>query len=269
MEAAKLKNFIIIVLLLVNLTFGTMFLLDALTEARTVKLTKSNTIAAFQNAGIIISSKTFDAVEAPPQGGGVVTRRLAEEMMFVETFLGVEPKAEDRGGNIMYYSGTNGDALIRGDGSFEVTLPDYLTVSGGFTADVADGFLNDLNAALGVEAVRLDSENRLIYRFLRGGFEVFNQSIEFEDNDENGVVIRGNYTFGLEHPTTTAENDDDITSLFKFLRAIEAQGILCTEVTAINNGWVFTANEYVLAKAFETDSGTYLLTANELVNISV
>jgi hypothetical protein len=281
MEASKLKNFIIIVLLLVNITFGAMFLLDMWMEHQTAELAVSNTIAAFQNAGIVISRKTFDILKPPQVNSVIITRRLAEEMAFVETLLGSGLTAEDRGGNIMYYSGPNGNALIRGDGSFEVTLPQFAATSGDSAADAADGLLKELNTVLGLEMMKFSDDDTLMYRFMRSGFEVFNQTIEFEftasgdaddstDNAEiDGVVIRGNYTFGVEYPTTTAENDDDITSLFKFLREIEAQGILCTEVTAISNGWVFTANEYVLAKAFETDSGTYLLTADELVNITV
>ncbi|MDR0817998.1 MAG: hypothetical protein LBN43_00275 [Oscillospiraceae bacterium] len=257
MTSSSLKTYFIVLLVIVNLLFIGLVVTDVWDVTSSEALGQDDLALIYQNSGVELAEDAYDS-KADRLAGGRVTRTGEAELSFTERVLGVGTKAEDRGGSNVYYIGTNGIANFRADGYFEITLPH--SSSGGKKSLYAQA--EEFAGTLGLKLGKLSTAGRsLSYVLLRGDTEVINQYVKFEFGIAGGVTISGVYVLGDETETGAYDYADIFTASLKFLREIEASGILCGSVTGIKGVYIFESSAYVPAWRFDTDAGVFILNA--------
>lgn len=119
MDRFRLKNLIILILLLLN---G--FLLFSLAQRRTAereafRRTAEQLTALFEGDGMTLDPDAI-STDAPPDGV-TLARDTALEEQAAAFLLGEVLSSSDQGGGIYHYSGAGGEALFRSSGGFEAS----------------------------------------------------------------------------------------------------------------------------------------------------
>lgn len=180
MDRCRLKNIIILILVLVN---G--FLLASLAQRRSAeqdsfRRTAEQLVALFQADGMTLDPYAISR-DAPPEGVAL-TRDTALEEQAAAFLLGKSLSSSDQGGGIYHYAGASGEALFRSSGGFEAA---------GILAerDVED-FCRDFCRTFSYETpdVRLDEEGSGVFSAagVYGRLPVFNCLVTF--TVERGVL---------------------------------------------------------------------------------
>lgn len=119
MDRFRLKNIIILILLLVNV-----FLLVSLAQRRSAerdasRRTAEQLVALFAGDGMTLDPGAISG-DTPPDGVSLTWDVDLEERAAV-FLLGKALASSDQGGGIHYYTGTAGEALFRSSGGFEAS----------------------------------------------------------------------------------------------------------------------------------------------------
>ena len=180
MERFRLKNIIILILVLLNA-----FLLVSLAQRRTAerdafRRTAEQLVDLFQEDGMVLESRALSR-DTPP-GGVSLTRDAALEEQAAAFLLGEVLSSSDQGGGIYHYSGSSGEALFRSSGGFEA--------SGVLTEEDPAGFCRDFCRTFSYDApdIRLNEEGGGVFsaNAVYGKLPVFNCSVTF--TIESGVL---------------------------------------------------------------------------------
>lgn len=173
MERFRLKNIIILILVLMN---G--FLLASVAQRRAAeqdafRRTAEQLVALFQADGMELDSRAISR-DSPPDGVALA-RDTELEKKAAAFLLGASPTATDQGGGIVHYAGAAGEAFFRAGGGFEA--------SGVFAEEDPEDFCRDFCRTFSYEvpAMELDDSGSGVFsataRF--GGLPVFNCTISF------------------------------------------------------------------------------------------
>lgn len=119
MDRFRLKNIIILILVLVNA-----FLLASLAQRRTAeqdafRRTAEQLVALFQEDGMSLDLYAISP-DAPPDGV-TLARDTALEEQAAAFLLGKALSSSDQGGGIYHYTGAAGEAFFRSNGGFEAS----------------------------------------------------------------------------------------------------------------------------------------------------
>lgn len=119
MERFRLKNIIILILVLLNA-----FLLFSLAQRRAEERdafhrTAEQLAALFQEDGMLLDPGAVS--QAAPLGGVALIRDAALEEQAAAFLLGGTTSSMDQGGGIVHYAGASGEALFRSSGGFEAS----------------------------------------------------------------------------------------------------------------------------------------------------
>lgn len=173
MDRFRLKNLIILILLLLN---G--FLLFSLAQRRAAerdafRRTAEQLTALFQEDGMTLDPDAI-STDDPPEGV-TLTRDTALEERAASFLLGETLTSSDQGGGIYHYSGAGGEALFRSSGGFEV--------SGALAAEDAEDACRSFCRTFSYEApdIRLDEEGSGVFSAaaVYDRLPVFNCSVTF------------------------------------------------------------------------------------------
>lgn len=173
MDRFRLKNLIILILLLLN---G--FLLFSLAQRRAAerdafRRTAEQLTALFQEDGMTLDPDAI-STDDPPEGV-TLTRDTALEERAAAFLLGETLTSSDQGGGIYHYSGAGGEALFRSSGGFEV--------SGALAAEDAEDVCRSFCRTFSYEApdIRLDEEGSGVFSAaaVYDRLPVFNCSVTF------------------------------------------------------------------------------------------
>ena len=185
MDRFRLKNIIILILLLLN---G--FLLFSLAQRRTMqrdafRRTAEELVALFEGDGMELDPNAISQ-DAPP-GGVSLTRDTALEEQAAAFLLGETLSSSDQGGGIFHYAGAAGEALFRSSGGFEASG----TLAEG---DVGD-FCRDFCRTFSYDApdIRLDDEGGGVFTALGvyGKLPVFNCAVTFTVENRVLTAVSG------------------------------------------------------------------------------
>lgn len=180
MERFRLKNIIILILVLLNA-----FLLFSLAQRRAEEResfhrTAEQLAALFQEDGMLLEPGAVSR-DVPPDGVALI-RDAALEEQAAAFLLGGTTSSMDQGGGIFHYAGTSGEALFRSSGGFDAagTLAE---------ADVED-FCREFCRTFSYEDpdIRLDGEGGGVFTVpaVYGRLPVFNCTVTF--TVENGIL---------------------------------------------------------------------------------
>lgn len=199
MDRFRLKNLIILILLLLN---G--FLLFSLAQRRTAereafRRTAEQLTALFEGDGMTLDPDAI-STDAPPDGV-TLARDTALEEQAAAFLLGEVLSSSDQGGGIYHYSGAGGEALFRSSGGFEA--------SGVLTERDPEEACKAFCRTFSYEApdVRLDEEGSGVFSAsaVYGKLPVFNCSVTF--TIEKGVLTAVSGTLLPKAGTAAAEEE--------------------------------------------------------------
>lgn len=173
MERFRLKNIIILILVLLN---G--FLLFSLAQRRTSERnafhrTSEQLAALFEEDGMTLEPGAISR-DLPPDGV-TLTRDTALEEQAAAFLLGEALSSSDQGGGLFHYAGPAGEALFRSSGGFEA--------AGTLAREDVEDFCRDFCRTFSYEApdLRLDEEGNgvLTAPGIYGRLPVFNCAVTF------------------------------------------------------------------------------------------
>ncbi len=247
MDTGRLKTIGILILLCVNLAFGSILLMERLDSAEGAAHTRTELVEVMAGLGIELPA---ERIPSPPELCSLtVTRDRAAEDRLVGALLG-EAEARDQGGNIWYYENENGWARCRGGGSFEIMLH---SGGGSLESQFQDG---------GVQARREGDS----YVCLVDGAEVFNCRFALSMRS-GGIYITGRCLLGTPVQGEKPECTDPATLLLRFYDHIRDAGGVFSRIEALDSGYVesVTAAGIELAPVWrmQTDGGTWTMDLRE------
>ena len=229
MDRFRLKNIIILILVLLN---G--FLVSSLAQRRTAERdafhrTAEQLAALFQEDGMLLDPGAVS--QAAPLGGVALIRDAALEEQAAAFLLGGTTSSMDQGGGIVHYAGASGEALFRSSGGFDAagTLAE---------ADVED-FCREFCRTFSYEDpdIRLDGEGGGVFTVpaVYGRLPVFNCTVTF--TVENGILTAVSGTLlpqtGASAPEAEAAPLSPAGALLAFQRMRRESAAVVSTVTDV------------------------------------
>ncbi len=264
MDSSKIKNLIIVILLLVNLFLAAMVLHDRIEEIRAENQAIADVSAAYAASGIELSA---DLRWNDKLVGCNLSRDLNKENALVKSVIGTS-MVEDLGGNILYYKGTKGEARFRGTGEFEIVMTAKAIPVSGSPLDTAKNVLADMGYRTDVSRAVVDSASGsttvtlvCMYR----GDNVYNCIVSFLFTPDYLMMINGRrpleWSADGESSAISAP-----TALMRFLAEMRERGAVCSELRTLELGYSMTASasgEGSLTPywCILTDAGQYYINA--------
>ncbi|MEY8389208.1 hypothetical protein AALC17_18370 [Oscillospiraceae bacterium 38-13] len=203
MDRRKLKNIIILILVLVNVFLITSLAQRRRAERESFERTAEQLTALFRQDGMTLDPRAISR-DRPPDGVAL-TRDTLQEERAAAFLLGKAPASSDQGGGIFHYAGQAGEAFFRSNGGFEAS---------GVLAEDPEDFCRDFCREFSYEApvFQLDEngDGSAVVSALYGGLPVFNCTALF--TVEGGVLTavsgtllsRGGPSGGAEPPLSAA-----------------------------------------------------------------
>lgn len=264
MESSKLKNIILIVLLMVNLVFAGL-LADSWRESRKVaEQARKSLETVLAGRGIELSPEVDITVKPPAEYE--LHRDLESELDAVRAVLGTA-EGHDRGGNVYYYSGQNGEASFRGTGEIEISLLDPSFGLRSAPASEAEKAAKKL----GLDPFLISSGDsgdtaKVMLGWRWQGFEVFNGRLSVSPSEDSTVSIEGRRSFDEVYRVTESEAMDCQTAIMRFLGIMDENGVSIRKIESVDAGFVLSvpvSGEETLSPAWRisTDSGVYCINA--------
>lgn len=236
MEWTKLKNLIILVLLLVN---GFLLVLAGTRWEESVRYDRTaleQTVQVLEKSGIQVDS---DAV-SPADGLSptAVERDLDRELQMARALLGKEVQADNRGGGLYLYHEDGGELSIRAGGVLSAVLEGGDRWQAGRLDRHAAGLLEEM----GVEAEQTGlaeegSQTRVRFRQLWNGAPVFTCEVEFLYADGVLKTISGTLIAAGQGTAETGQALTLPTALMRFSEAIVSAGDVCSAVQSMEPGY--------------------------------
>ncbi len=269
MESSKLKNIILIILLITNL-----LLLGLVIDQR--EAARQQDKRAIQDAVDLLAQQGITArAEDIPSGdlpAPMTVERGGEwEREVFAALLGEDVTLTQRG-LVSLYSGSLGAAEVRGDGGFSVTF-----ASGAYP--LAQGEDMEAHAKLLVQRLGLiarvsgrEGERvRVTQVYAPGGpqdyFPIFSCAVTVEYRDGQAVSMEGTYLPGTPTPDRqSGEPLSTATLLVRFRAGIIDSGDACTAIHAATQGYILSSDaggalRLTPVLRLETDTNLYLVNA--------
>jgi len=264
MSYSRLKNLAIAALILVNILFLTVIVMDSVDDARIERQAIENVCTFIRNAGIMIEPENVKT------GGTIRTMRTSRggetEAAIALAILGPTVMT-DLAPIYQYENETRGIAEFASAGDFEIQVYNGVITSSGGALRVVQGILRNMKLETAGLTVSSGNGSEIVtaisaYR----GASIFNCTIDFIFNDGDLQTVRGRYVTGVEPAEDGSENSRAGTALLDFLSAVrneERDDIRCTRIESVEAGYLHSVvlpfGEGVIAPIWliTTDTGRY------------
>ena len=262
MDSAKFKNYIIIMLVMVNLFLLSIVVMDRNEKMELQRKAQADIREVYANRGIEIETPLD--LSKPSQY--VMTHDSEMELSAVKALLG-EVEADSPGGVISYYTGENGSATFRSMGQFEVTFADGAHPM----SDDPVGQTLKILSLLGIEGdadgARVESGvsvTTMRTTCMWCGLPVWRSDVAATFINGSLVRIDGFRLLDIITEQVSEEGLDVITILIKFLELIAGSESEIEKIIEISRGYISistAAGDSRLDPAWriETDKGTFFL----------
>lgn len=268
MEWSKLKNIILLILLITNLFLLFLVGYRSWNTARYETGARSDALTVLAKNGIEMDKEALprDALLSTAS----VSRDREREAELVAPLLGTVSE-QSLGGGQFLYSGEKGQVYFRSRGEFAVSLEPGAYPLSGSMADHARDVLSRMGfngMAASVEGTAEEGSVLLIQ--LWEGAPVLNCSVKAVYQNGSLVSASGTRLAGTPDVTGTAELSA-VTGLLRFLELFTDTGDVCNRVNVMRGGYLLSTGPSDPATLtpvwyFETDTGAYTLdmTLNQL-----
>lgn len=265
MDKYKIKNFILIMLVLVNIFLLFIVISNEISSER-LRRNREDTLRRI----LLSNSIELDEgvrLDAEPLPEVSLTRSLRSEEQAVASLIG-RCETSDLGGSIIYYDGDKGAARFRGTAEFELVFnPDVIYAGSDPEYTAADamkrlGFRSRPEDA----QVQSDSEDRtVILNLTYKSKPVFNSRISCYFVNGSLNIVEGKAFFSKVVSRSSVDTlPDACTILMRFLEYIKTNQLSCTEITAVESGYFAEStvvDECVMHPVWRisTDAGSFFM----------
>jgi len=264
-STSRIKTIAIAVLLLVNVLFLSVIVIDAVDDMLTERDTIKNVCQVLRAGGISINPD--DILTAGAIRSMRTARSLESEKAIAEAILG-RTEVSDQGVIYLYENKERGVAEFASAGDFEIRLHDGVVATSNDALRTAQELLRSMKldaTKLSVVAVA-GSETVTAVNAYRG-VSIFNCTIEFVFNEGSLTLIKGRYGAGFEPAGDGGVISPVGTALLGFLAEVkreEREDVCSSEIFSVEAGYQYRAasfGEGVISPAWlvATDTGTYLI----------
>ena len=230
MKASRLKTIVIVILLLVNAFLLFLLLSRRAEQVQSYERSVDQLCALYERSGVSLDRTLL------PKDSSVhllsLERDSAREAAFAKALLGGEPSLLDSGGGVSRYSGETGSCAIRSGGSVEASLSRPV--------EDAPAFCSELFRSFGYEesSSTLEGGSGSVTGLRRSaGRLIYNASLTLSFSD--GVLTAASGVFLSElSESRRADGIDAVSALVCFLDYCGASGVVCTEVSALESGYL-------------------------------
>ncbi len=242
MNTARLKNIIIIVLLLANAFLLVLLVSRRAEENAAHERAVTQLMQLYASDGVLLDAALLDALPATLLSVQPV-RDTDAERAFAEGLIGSVSSVDSGGGIYRYYSsdGLGGGAcLIRNSGALEATLSRAVDDPADFCAQLCRPLGYDDSEALSDGRRTTVTATRRIE-----GSEVFNAALTFRFLSGTLTEVSGSFLPPVETAESAALPIDTVTALVRFLDYRNTSGAVCTEISALSAGYLLRSTASV------------------------
>ena len=235
MNTARLKNIVILILLLAN-AFLLVLLFSRRAEENDARERSVAQLTALLTAdGIAFDSALLDGLPASVLSVQPA-RDLAAEQTLAEGIIGSVTSIDSGGGIYRYYSAdgmNSGVCLIRSNGAVEAALSRAV--------EDPERFCSDLCIPYGYrifEILTSGADTTITAYCQLGELEVYNGSLTFSFASGTLTSVNGTLLPPIDTADVTGTALDAVTALVRFLDYRNTSGAVCTEITDIRGGYL-------------------------------
>lgn len=258
MPWTKLKNVILLILVLTNLFLLGLVVSQSLQNRRQDSQTREHTILFLSERGVEVDEENIpQSIDLLPQ---TAERDLEKEQQTAAVLLKGEVEQKARGGEIYRYSNQQGWVQFHGDGSFSAQLE-----PGVYPAEEKEEGCIAALEAVGFEGTLLEeTEEGLIFQETWNGVALFGQQVSVFCAEGSVSTISGQRLMGEPKEDQTRKTITVSTALVRFLNGVSTLGDVCNRIDRVEEGYLCTASltgAMTLTPAWQvtTDTGTYQL----------
>lgn len=240
MEWRKLKNLIILILLVVN---GFLLVLVGSRREESLRYERTaldQTVEVLRRGGIDVD------LDAVADGAGLtpvtVERDLDREALLAQTLLGEKVQGDNRGGGLYLYQGALGEVSIRSGGELSAEFePD-----GYWNAEHPERHAAALLKKLGVEAeltgaAETDGQTSLRFRQSWNRTSLFSCELELAYREGRLCSLSGTLLMAEAGTAETGQVLTLPTALMRFSEEIATAGDVCSAIRSMEAGYRGTA----------------------------
>ncbi len=260
MNGSKIKNIVIIILLLVNLAFLSMVITQKIDSNSRQQRVKEEIVEILANNGIEIDDAIIPYDKEFTEY--IAGRDMERELSAVEAVIGPYVP-ENQGGNIYYYAGENGWARFRGNGEFEIALNPGSGKE--YSGDSSLSLLKEMGI-YALEKKLTESGNNIIgdYICTLNDKLIFDCVISFVYEDGNLISVSGKRPMSSMEYRTDRSSISVSTALMKFTQHMKAGGYICSSIDKIDSGYMMIVSlsgecRFIPIWHIGTDAGDYYL----------
>ena len=260
MPWTKLKNIILLILLLTNICLLGLVVSQSLQTSHQEQQTRENTVRFLTERGVQVEEKILpQSAELLPM---ITERDLEGEKTAAAALLQGEVETEPRGGEVYRYSNDRGSVQFHGDGTFSVSLePGTYPVTGELEEACAA-----VLAVMGFQGEVLKcGEEEVSFCQSWNEIPLFSQKVSVVCTEGSvSAISGGRCLMGASRVDTTRETITVSTALVRLLNGISALGDVCSRIDSIEQGYVCSATlsgTMTMTPVWQvtTDTGAYQL----------
>ena len=260
MAWSKIKNIILLILLITNLALLILVGGQILQSRRLLSRAREDAIRFLQSRGVEVEESIIpQSMTLKPQ---IAERDLSGEERAAAALLGSPVTAESRGGEVYRYYNAGGAVQFHSDGTFSAQLEEGAFPLG---SDREAGCLA-LMERMGLQGTILGEEgDELTFRQTWEGTPLFTQQVTLvcRENCLTGITA-GRQLVARPQEDTARSSITVATALISFVNGVGALGDVCNRIDAIEPGYVAAASlsgPIVLTPVWRvtTDTGAYQL----------
>lgn len=260
-----LERIVLIILAALNLFLLSVVVTDR-AEARGSRAeTVRQVTQLLERNGIRADDGAITVRSAPPRI--TLSRSLSREAEMIRSMMG-ETGQEDLGGNILFYRGGDGQALLRGSGEIAALFSPGRVTLRGDAVRTSQRLLRRAGLDAEIFASGADTaDNSYADAYCCwDGCPVFNAVLRFDYSGENLYMITGTRSFDTASEQKTEGLMDSVSALLRFVEFVNSEGFICSRLTAIRPGYMQTvvvSGESSLSPVWRitTDTGDLLVYA--------
>ena len=260
MEWSKLKNIILIILLITNLVLLVFVASRWLQESRIQEQTRSEAILFLTNRRVGVEESLVPRrITLRPQ---TVQRDLERESEAAARLLDGPVEVEARGAEVYRYFNDSGSVQFHSDGAFSAQFAPAAHPAG----EDREAYCLELLSRLGFEGeLAQESGDTLTFRQTWEGSPIFNHQVTLELTEGCVTAMTsGRGLVGQPEEDTGRSVITVATALIDFLNGLNTLGDVCSRVERIEEGYAASSSlsgPMTLTPVWQitTDTGTYQL----------
>ena len=264
MDSRKLERILILILALLNVFLLAVVLSDSAQARRSSAETAAALNALLEENGITAAEGAVRISPAPPKC--TLTRDLTQELRLMKQLVG-NCQPIDQGGNIWFYAGSKGQAVLRGSGEMDTLFEGSVVSSRGGPERTAMRLMR----RCGIRTVAADApangtETVALCPTLEG-IPVYNVVMRFRFMDGRLYMLNGTRIFDVVEKEESEGLLDSVTVLIRFLEIVRDEGYICSRIESLTPGYVQTVTRSGVAELtpvwrIETDVGALMIDAD-------